>query len=243
MSFWAKSSHSEAEPACTSFICPRRRATPKTSDYVRSTRSGVGPILDAVRSVATGMGLDDRGTDFAGPMVHTRFDADPTSGAGRIRVKVEINIAETESFGSRIVLPYGVDSPWWTGKGEVMTFALEELLGTKLRALYQRSKGRDLFDLWLVLAERPVDDSRIVDCFHHYIGEGAFTFAQLSQNLAAKLFGRDFRGDLSQLVIEPPQGYDAVAAANLVMERLGPHLRNAPARAAIRDGAWRKQLS
>ncbi|MGH2469017.1 MAG: nucleotidyl transferase AbiEii/AbiGii toxin family protein [Chloroflexota bacterium] len=40
-------------------------------------------------------------------------------------------------------------SPWFTGSADVPTFALEELLGTKLRALYQRRKGRDLFDLVL----------------------------------------------------------------------------------------------
>jgi len=31
---------------------------------------------------------------------------------------------------------------------------LEELLGTKLRALYQRRKGRDLFDLAVALTAR-----------------------------------------------------------------------------------------
>ena len=30
---------------------------------------------------------------------------------------------------------------------EIRTYNINELLGTKFRALYQRSKGRDLFDL------------------------------------------------------------------------------------------------
>ena len=33
-----------------------------------------------------------------------------------------------------------------SGKCEITTYSLNELLGTKLRALYQRKKGRDLFD-------------------------------------------------------------------------------------------------
>lgn len=116
-------------------------------DYVRRTRSGVGPVLDALRALATGLGLDDRGTDRTGQMVHATFDATPTSGVGRIRIKVEVNVVEVEPCFGRATIPLAVDSPWWQGGGEIGTFATEELLGTKLRALYQRSKGRDLFDL------------------------------------------------------------------------------------------------
>jgi predicted nucleotidyltransferase component of viral defense system len=212
-------------------------------DYVRRTRSGIGPFLDAIRELAVELGLEDRGTDFAGQMAHARFDADPTSGTGLIRVKVEINIAETDSFLPPIARPYGVGSPWWSGDAEVKTFSLEELLGTKLRALYQRSKGRDLFDLWLLLSAAPVGDAKLVAAFHHYMGNDAFTFAELAQNLTAKLEDRGFRDDLSQLVIDPPQAYDPDLAANLIMERLGPHLRNAPAEDAVRDGAWRRPRS
>ncbi len=39
--------------------------------------------------------------------------------------------------------PYAVDSPWFTGGAHVATFAIEELVATKIRALYQRKKGRD----------------------------------------------------------------------------------------------------
>jgi predicted nucleotidyltransferase component of viral defense system len=45
--------------------------------------------------------------------------------------------------------PFGIRSPWFEGRAEVQTYTLDELLATKLRALYQRRKGRDLFDLWI----------------------------------------------------------------------------------------------
>lgn len=38
-------------------------------------------------------------------------------------------------------------SPWFHGEALLLTYCAEELLGTKMRALYQRKKGRDLFDL------------------------------------------------------------------------------------------------
>ncbi|MBM4319451.1 MAG: nucleotidyl transferase AbiEii/AbiGii toxin family protein, partial [Deltaproteobacteria bacterium] len=44
-----------------------------------------------------------------------------------------------------IWLPFRVENPWFSGAADVATYALDELLSTKLRALYQRKKGRDLF--------------------------------------------------------------------------------------------------
>lgn len=41
-----------------------------------------------------------------------------------------------------------MDSPWFTGATDIITYELDDLMATKLRALYQRRKGRDLFDIW-----------------------------------------------------------------------------------------------
>ena len=43
-------------------------------------------------------------------------------------------------------LPFKVENPWFSG-GDIPTFSTEEVLSTKLRALLQRNKGRDLVDL------------------------------------------------------------------------------------------------
>jgi predicted nucleotidyltransferase component of viral defense system len=208
-------------------------------DYVRRTKSGIGSYLDALSDLATSVGLRKVGTDTGGSIVNSKFEADPTSGSGRIRVKVEINIEETTSFESRVDVPFEVDSPWWSGSGEISTFSVEELLGTKLRALYQRNKGRDLFDLWCATTRLSLDENQIVEAFRHYIGEDEFTFPQLARNLEAKLEDQDFKADLGQLVQSPPQDYVPGSAADLVMERLGILLRNAPGREALQKDGWR----
>jgi predicted nucleotidyltransferase component of viral defense system len=208
-------------------------------DYVRRTKSGIGPVLDALREIATAIGLEDGGSDFRGPMVHARFDAAPTSGVGLIRVKVEVNIVETDPLLRRVALPLSVRSPWWGGDAEISTFAVEELLGTKLRALYQRSKGRDLFDLWLALNEVDVDGEKVIDALGHYMGENAFTFPELRANLQAKLCDRDFAADPAQLARALPEGFAPETAADTVMERLGQYLRDAPPQDRIRNGVWR----
>jgi hypothetical protein len=135
--------------------------------------------------------------------------------------------------------PYEVRSRWWNGAGHVPTFAPDELMATKLRALYQRRKGRDLFDLWHVLTTLAVNDKQIVRTMTRYMGANAFTFPELRANLKDKLEHPDFRDDLNTLVVTPPDDYDLTAAADLLMERLGPHLKNAPGISEIANGAWR----
>lgn len=207
-------------------------------DYVRSTKSGIKEILAALREVCGSAGLVEKDYRLVKQMATIVFVADAEAG-GRMRVKVETNIAETEPYGKRIVMPYAVASPWFSGEADVLTFSIDELTATKFRALYQRRKGRDLFDLWHTVLALPVDDAVIVDGLRHYMGDATFTFPQLAQNLAAKLADDDFNGDLASLVRETPTSYDPVAAADVVMERLGVHLKNAPPSDRIAGGAWR----
>lgn len=108
------------------------------------------------------------------------------------------------------------------------SFELEELLAAKLRALYQRNKGRDLFDLWITLTTLDVDDNKVVDGLGHDMGGAVYSYPQLAGNLNAKLTDRSFLDDLTQLVSASPDGYDPGTAGALVLDRLGRRLRNAP---------------
>jgi predicted nucleotidyltransferase component of viral defense system len=208
-------------------------------DYVRRTHSGIKPYVDALRSIAADIGLEVSNVNASGDMVHVYLDAEPTVPPGRIRVKIETNVAETTPFRPITTLPLKVDSQWFRGEADVPTYELEELMGTKLRALYQREKGRDLFDLWLVL-RGAADADEIVGALHHYMQESAFTYPQLRQNLRGKLSSREFGADLETLVAGLPPEYDLAAAADVVMELLGSRLHNAPSADEIVDGRWRQ---
>jgi len=53
--------------------------------------------------------------------------------------------------------------------GTLTTYEPEELLGTKLRALYQRKKGRDLFDLYTAMQCLDLDIERIIASYKEYM--------------------------------------------------------------------------
>jgi hypothetical protein len=70
-----------------------------------------------------------------------RFESE-TKPVTPLRLKVETNTREHLCVLGQCRTRFQVDSPWHSGAAEVLTYEPEELVGTKLRALYQRKKGR-----------------------------------------------------------------------------------------------------
>jgi len=64
---------------------------------------------------------------------------------------------------------YSTESTWFKGDCSIISYQLEELLGTKLRALYQRRKGRDLFDLYWAMSNQKVDVAKLLQCYYEYM--------------------------------------------------------------------------
>lgn len=166
-------------------------------DYVRRTAGGVGEVLDALREVAENVGFERVRTDV-GQHPKVRLQTTFVTGAP-MRVKVEINTFERSPVRPIVSRPYTVDSPWFTGSADITTFAIEELVATKIRALYQRKKGRDLFDLWLAVTQAGVRPRDIASCFGPYRPE-RWTPELALQNLSAKLDDSRFVEDLAALV-------------------------------------------
>ena len=125
----------------------------------------------------------------------TSEDAPPL----KLRLKVEINTREHFTEQGVVRVPFRVDDPWFTGAADATTYALDELLCTKLRALYQRKKGRDLFDLWHALRAggriNPSGASHVLPAVPAEEGR-AVTRAQFEENLAGKRTDPDFRDDV-----------------------------------------------
>ena len=84
----------------------------------------------------------------------------------------------------------------------ILSYELNELLGTKLRALYQRKKGRDLFDLAIALDDKDADPEKIIAIFYAYMRHGGHTVTkkQFEDNIAAKLQDKNFASDIGPLL-------------------------------------------
>ena len=114
------------------------------------------------------------------------------------------------------------------------------MLGTKLRALYQRRKGRDLFDLWDALTGTTVAADRVVEAFQRYMKEEGhgISWAEFEQNLALKLEDNRYTGDVSPL-LAPAIAWDARVAASVVHRELLTRLTGDPWAGAANPWATR----
>jgi predicted nucleotidyltransferase component of viral defense system len=108
---------------------------------------------------------------------------------------------------------------WFTGAAGISTYEVEEILGTKLRALYQRKKGRDLYDMITAVKHfKNLDPKQVVKCFRHYLShqKTTVTRAQFEINLAEKLMNKAFTQDIVPLLSASALPFDAQAAAEIL---------------------------
>jgi predicted nucleotidyltransferase component of viral defense system len=171
-------------------------------DLVQVTPEPIGDTFDAVRSVLDPwLGAPRRDLGEGRVSLVYRFPSEDEPPRP-LRLKIEVNSREHFTEHGHVTVPLEVQSEWWSGRAEITTYSLDELLGTKLRALYQRRKGRDLFDLWHALTSAGASRERLVACFGRYMREEGHhvTRAAFEENLARKLVDSSFRGDMDGLL-------------------------------------------
>lgn len=172
-------------------------------DLVRMTKGPIKSILGHIRKrVEPWLGPAAFKQSRVAPKLIFRARAEDGSTAP-LRLKVEISTWETDSHDEPVTIAYKVANPWFTGQADVLTYSREEMLATKLRALLQRDKGRDLFDLSHSLAVfEGLDTRRVIDIFQRYVAfqELSISRAQAEERMFAKLAKPGFLSDIRPLL-------------------------------------------
>lgn len=140
----------------------------------------------------------------------------------RLRLKIEINCREHFTLLGWNAFPFEVKSDWFSGSCEITTYHLNELLGTKLRALYQRKKGRDLFDMYYAGQNATLDYDLILKCYQEYmnfaVGRSP-SQKEFLRNMEEKKTSPLFLGDMEAL-LKPGVAYDQGEAFTWLEEKL-----------------------
>jgi predicted nucleotidyltransferase component of viral defense system len=141
----------------------------------------------------------------------------PVSGGPRQHFKLEISFIERVPTLGQVAKPLAL--PAAEPPAAVSTYRLEELAATKLRALYGRRKGRDIYDLAQIgafdLDERAM---RKLTLYYFYHAKMIFHYPTFRANVAEKLRYRGFADDVRGL-IRTNQQFDWQQASQAVLER------------------------
>lgn len=147
-----------------------------------------------------------------------RFNSE---GGIPLKLKVEVNCREHYTIYGVQNIKYAMDSEWYSGEVLISTYDLTELLGTKMRALYQRRKGRDLFDIWFAISQTNTDTNKIINAWRFYMENEHHTVSQQEflDNMEKKISDQDFLSDIQGL-LKPKLSYDIAVAYNFVKTEL-----------------------
>ncbi len=166
-------------------------------DVVQRGPGPIGPIFDGIRKLFDQwLGIPGR---KIGPKVSSltyRIESEDSPPLP-LKIKIEINTREHFQFLPVEKKKIRISSRWFDGEADIPVYCVDELLATKMRALYQRRKGRDLFDLGAALPALAVSPQRVVDTLDKYLEAGGQRISRrvYRSSLLEKLDRFDFLED------------------------------------------------
>lgn len=189
-------------------------------DLVQIRQGQIGVAIDHIRNLFDPwLGEPRRELKENRVTMIYRFESE-ISPIQRMRLKIEINMEEHFTVLAPQRRLIHCESEWFRGQAEVLTYELEELLGTKMRALFQRKKGRDLYDLAMALKHfKKLDIAKTVHCFQRYMDHSKthVTRAQFEANISSKLRDPAFRKDIQPLLAPDAPIFDIDREGGLVI--------------------------
>jgi predicted nucleotidyltransferase component of viral defense system len=138
-----------------------------------------------------------------------------------LKLKIEINCREHFKVYDFETKHFSVSNQWFSGECAILTYRLDEMIGTKVRALYERRKGRDLFDLHRALQDDRLNADNVMTCFLKYMeNEGKKpTHSLYTSNMNDKLNKTEFLSDTNNL-LRPGTVYNSIESYEAVKEKL-----------------------
>lgn len=198
------------------FLQPQSRYS-EDIDLVQITPGPIKPILFRLGEVLNWLPNKSTAQKKHSNKIFFRFESE-IPPVQQLRLKIEINCMEHFNVLGLTKVPFSVENNWFSGKADVLTYLFEELMGTKLRALYQRKKGRDLFDMYYGLVNGNCDTGKILKCYKKYmefVVERVPSYKEFVQNLQEKMKDKEFLTDVnpllrSEVTFNPNEAYQLV---------------------------------
>jgi predicted nucleotidyltransferase component of viral defense system len=184
------------------FIKPQARYS-EDIDLVQIRKEPINPVLTRIRERLSFLGQKRIVRQkLHNNVVIYHFDTE-IPPIVNMRLKIEINTREHLNLLGLHEIPFEVNNGWFSGKCNITTYPLEELLSTKYKALYGRKKGRDLFDMYWALRHCELDVDKLLYCCreHYKFAELKYpTDKQFLLNMEEKLSDDEYVNDIFSVI-------------------------------------------
>ena len=198
----------------------------RPADHIRrAIRRVLTDVLGSPQdSVWDTLALAIRNTVKPSRVLRMTYSARSIIEPGRtLQIVVESNVTERKPHRAVVEMPFSFPFRGNSIQTRVKGFDIHEMLGTKMRAMFQRKRGRDLFDLYWALTKSPtpVDPAAIIASFEHYLKQegtkaGRAEFIRILEN---HLNDRGFCSDMPPL-LRTDISYDPQVAGKHVKTKL-----------------------
>jgi predicted nucleotidyltransferase component of viral defense system len=191
----------------------------------RAVRRVLADVLGVPKaSVWDTISLAIRNTVKPSQVLRMTFSVRSIMEPGRsLDIVIEANVTERKPHRSVVEIPFSFLFRGESVQTRIKGYDIHEMLGTKMRAMFQRRRGRDLFDLYWALtkSERLIDPSAVIESFQHYMKQEGTraNCAEFIGILEAHLNDRGFCSDTESL-LRYGISYDPQAAGNYVITHL-----------------------
>ena len=199
-------------------------------DLVQTQVEPIGQTIDAVRDSLKWLGRCRTRQSEHSTRLQFAFVPETFPDIKR-NLKIEINTREQNNLYKIKKYPFWINCTWYEANTEIHSYEPAELFGTKLRALLQRNKNRDLFDLYQGIEHCSLDFEKTVRCLEHYlkINDQTISRAEAEQRMLKKLYG-NLTDDVAPILTHGVQ-FDndvAVDAFNLIWRELIARISGEP---------------
>jgi predicted nucleotidyltransferase component of viral defense system len=202
------------------YLPPQKRYS-EDIDLVQVNSEPIGQTLDRLKEVLSFLGDSRIKQKMSNNVLSFQFETTFPPVSVR-KLKIEINCKEHFTELGKVNVLFTMENQWYSGGCKINTYTLDELIGTKIRALYQRKKGRDLFDLYYALESGKLDPLRAVKCYKRYVSfpdHNIPSAKEYTLNLKTKIADIEFRQDLVP-ILSPGTDYDIDLAYKKVSETI-----------------------
>ena len=207
-------------------------------DYQLAHDSDIKEITKALQRIGDGFGFSRINHDSNVWLAHV-FMVDQSLEGDRLRIKVDVEKKPLHLEASVSQKEFQVDNPWFRGNASVLSISSQEILASKVIAIYQRRQPRDLFDIWAALRTELVAMEDIAAAFERYrpLNPEHWTSRQAARSLIERINEQEYISNLKYLARHAPIKYDLAQNIHMAVE-----LIDLCAEATQTERSWKRVL-